>query len=144
MTSIPIARFGPSISIGRLLPPLALLLFIVRLGLPQDPDPLSSFQLHPDFQLELVAVEPLVMDPVDLAFDEHGDAYVLEMGGYPTASSDPERYPGNLIRLARLTNNTEYLDRAGRLLESFAPQLEEAPSAFPNMAVALSRWLETR
>ena len=43
----------------------------------------SSFQLNPDFQLELVAAEPLVFDPVDLEFDENGDAYVLEMPGYP-------------------------------------------------------------
>jgi putative membrane-bound dehydrogenase-like protein len=42
-----------------------------------------GFEIHPDFKLELVAVEPLVFDPVDMEFDENGDAYVLEMPGYP-------------------------------------------------------------
>ena len=43
----------------------------------------DSFLLHPDFEIELVASEPLIFDPVDLEFDENGDAYVLQMPGYP-------------------------------------------------------------
>jgi putative membrane-bound dehydrogenase-like protein len=43
----------------------------------------SSFLLHPEFDVELVASEPLIFDPVDLEFDDHGDAYVLQMPGYP-------------------------------------------------------------
>ncbi|WP_273567637.1 DUF7133 domain-containing protein [Maribacter halichondriae] len=43
----------------------------------------EGFQIHPDFTLQLAAAEPLVFDPVDLQFDEHGRAYVLEMPGYP-------------------------------------------------------------
>ncbi|MGH7495507.1 MAG: PVC-type heme-binding CxxCH protein [bacterium] len=46
-------------------------------------DTLQSFQIHPDFQIELVAKEPLVTDPVDMEFDEHGRAFVIEMTGYP-------------------------------------------------------------
>ncbi len=44
---------------------------------------LSTFVLHPEFQIELVASEPLVFDPVDMEFDESGRAFVLEMPGYP-------------------------------------------------------------
>ena len=44
---------------------------------------LASFQIHPDFQIELVASEPVVVDPVDLKFDEHGRAFVVEMPSYP-------------------------------------------------------------
>ena len=47
-----------------------------------QPD-LSSFRLHPDFRIELAAAEPVVFDPVDLAFDEAGNVFVLEMPGYP-------------------------------------------------------------
>ncbi len=49
---------------------------------------LEKFELDPIFQLTLVAAEPLVFDPVDMEFDEHGDAYVLEMPGYPFSDSD--------------------------------------------------------
>ncbi|HKK76429.1 MAG TPA: PVC-type heme-binding CxxCH protein [Saprospiraceae bacterium] len=43
----------------------------------------DGFEIHPAFRMDLVAAEPLVFDPVDMAFDEKGDAYVLEMPGYP-------------------------------------------------------------
>lgn len=43
----------------------------------------EGFVIHPDFQLELAAAEPLVFDPVDMEFDEQGRAFVLEMPGYP-------------------------------------------------------------
>ncbi|MEN2282125.1 PVC-type heme-binding CxxCH protein [Algoriphagus sp. SE2] len=44
---------------------------------------LEGFQLEPGFILERVAIEPLIRDPVDLEFNELGDALVLEMPGYP-------------------------------------------------------------
>ena len=44
---------------------------------------LHEFELHPDFKIELIAMEPVVLDPVDLLFDASGDLYVLEMPGYP-------------------------------------------------------------
>ncbi len=47
----------------------------------------EGFQLHPEFRMERVAAEPLVYDPVDLEFDEHGRAYVLEMPGYPLSDA---------------------------------------------------------
>ncbi|WP_276389359.1 PVC-type heme-binding CxxCH protein [Eudoraea chungangensis] len=43
----------------------------------------NSFQLHPDFKMDLVASEPLVFDPVELQFSPSGEAFVLEMPGYP-------------------------------------------------------------
>ena len=35
---------------------------------------LSTFQIHPDFTIELAAGEPLVFDPVEMEFDETGFA----------------------------------------------------------------------
>lgn len=35
------------------------------------------------FTLDLVAHEPIVNDPVDGCFDEHGNLYIAEMRGYP-------------------------------------------------------------
>ncbi|HLX65266.1 MAG TPA: PVC-type heme-binding CxxCH protein [Planctomycetota bacterium] len=46
---------------------------------------LATFQLPPDLRIELVAAEPLVVDPVDMAFDEDGRLYVAEMIDYPIA-----------------------------------------------------------
>jgi putative membrane-bound dehydrogenase-like protein len=43
----------------------------------------AGFQIEPGFDLTLVASEPLIKDPVDLEFNEKGEAMVLEMPGYP-------------------------------------------------------------
>ena len=43
----------------------------------------EGFVIQDGFSLTLVASEPLIKDPVDIEFDEDGDAYVLEMPGYP-------------------------------------------------------------
>jgi len=43
----------------------------------------DGFQIEPGFTLKRVAAEPLIKDPVDLEFNERGDAMVLEMPGYP-------------------------------------------------------------
>ncbi|MCP9763237.1 hypothetical protein EGI31_09730 [Lacihabitans soyangensis] len=43
----------------------------------------DGFEIQDGFKLELVASEPLIKDPVDLEFNEKGDAMVLEMPGYP-------------------------------------------------------------
>jgi putative membrane-bound dehydrogenase-like protein len=58
-------------------------------------DALESFRIHPDFEMQLVAAEPLVYDPVAMAFDELGRLYVVEMRGYS------ERHDANIgaIRL---------------------------------------------
>ncbi|MGB5171230.1 MAG: PVC-type heme-binding CxxCH protein [Eudoraea sp.] len=44
---------------------------------------INQFLLHPDFKIDLVASEPLVFDPVELQFSPSGEAFVLEMPGYP-------------------------------------------------------------
>ena len=36
---------------------------------------LESFQVHPDFRVEIFAAEPHVIDPVELVFDEDGRAF---------------------------------------------------------------------
>ncbi|MEJ5274813.1 MAG: neutral/alkaline non-lysosomal ceramidase N-terminal domain-containing protein [Thermogemmata sp.] len=57
--------------------------------LPQAPGPLSpqeelaSFRIVEGFQIELVAAEPDVVDPVAMCFDAKGRLYVCEMRGYP-------------------------------------------------------------
>ncbi len=43
---------------------------------------LATFKLHPGLEIELVASEPLIRDPVAMAFDENGRLYVAEMPEY--------------------------------------------------------------
>jgi putative membrane-bound dehydrogenase-like protein len=63
---------------------------------PLDPQAaLGSFKLHAGFRLVPIAVEPLVTDPVSLAYDAEGRAYVVEMRGYPY----PEKQPSGNISL---------------------------------------------
>src|SRR5690349_17750178 len=46
-------------------------------------DALKTFELPADFRIELVASEPLITDPVEIAFDADGLMYVAEMEDYP-------------------------------------------------------------
>ncbi|QDV45032.1 Neutral ceramidase precursor [Stieleria neptunia] len=51
---------------------------------PQDPaTSLKSIHVSDAYQVELVAAEPLVRDPVNLAFGDDGNLWVVEMGDYP-------------------------------------------------------------
>jgi putative membrane-bound dehydrogenase-like protein len=56
---------------------------------------LETFRLHEGFRIEQVAAEPLVTDPVAMAFDEQGRLFVIEMRGY---SEDAEQHLG-VVRL---------------------------------------------
>jgi putative membrane-bound dehydrogenase-like protein len=48
---------------------------------------IATFDLEPGFQMELLASEPLISDPVDMEIDEYGRLYVVEMPGYPIDKS---------------------------------------------------------
>ncbi len=50
---------------------------------PKEPlEALDTFVVHDGFRIEQVAAEPLVQDPVAMAFDERGRLFVVEMRGY--------------------------------------------------------------
>ena len=42
---------------------------------------LADLELEPGFEVQLVAAEPDVVDPVALVFDENGAMWVVEMRG---------------------------------------------------------------
>jgi len=54
---------------------------------------LGSFRVANGFTVQLVASEPLVVDPVAIAFDEHGRLFVVEMRGY---SEDGDKNLGRI------------------------------------------------
>lgn len=70
--------------------------------LPLEPaEALKSFEVKKGFRLELVAAEPLVVDPVALAFDENGRLFVVEMRDYS------ERRDEHLGRIRVLTDSDD-------------------------------------
>ncbi len=61
---------------------------------PQSPvsprESLKWFETEPGFQVELVAAEPQIVDPVSMQIDSKGRIWVVEMGDYPTADNAPK------------------------------------------------------
>lgn len=72
---------------------------------------MDSFQLEPGLRIELVAAEPMVVDPVAFAFDEDRRMYVAEDRGYPDPAEGGA--PTKLGRIALLedTNHDGRYDR---------------------------------
>ncbi|MEX2569029.1 MAG: PVC-type heme-binding CxxCH protein, partial [Cyclobacteriaceae bacterium] len=68
---------------------------------------LSTFELEEGFQIELVAGEPLVADPVDMEIDENGRLYVVEMHGYPLDVSGSGK-----VKILSDTNDDGIMDQS--------------------------------
>jgi len=93
---------------------------------PLSPDEaLKSFQLRKGFNIELFAAEPDVLDPVEMVFDEQGNAFVVEMYDYPF-KPEPGKEAGQIRMLADS-------DGDGRIdkFTVFADKLSEATSVLP-------------
>ena len=92
-------------------------------GPPSSPqESLAQIRVPSDIVVELVAAEPLVVDPVAMAFDEKGQLFVAEYRDYPTGPADPNAPP--LSRIRRLLDK----DGDGRMDEAniFADELPSA------------------
>jgi len=86
---------------------------------------MSTFTLNEDFKIELFAAEPFVLDPVEMVFDEQGNAFVVEMPDYPFK---PESGPGKgRIRMLSDSNGDGRIDNS----TIFADSLLEATSIQP-------------
>ncbi len=59
----------------------------------------QTFVVQQGFTLDLVAHEPVVNDPVDGCFDEHGNLFIAEMRGYPYSAE--VRLPQQPLPLGR-------------------------------------------
>ena len=77
---------------------------------------LSTFQVKPGFHLQLVASEPLIVDPIAISFDEHNRMFVVEMRDYS------ERRDERLGRIKMLedTNGDGVYDKASIYAEGMA------------------------
>lgn len=72
---------------------------------------MDSFQLEEGLRIDLVASEPLVVDPVAFAFDEDKRMYVIEDRGYPDAVEGGEPTTYGRIALLEDTDGDGQYDR---------------------------------
>ncbi|MEX0727134.1 MAG: PVC-type heme-binding CxxCH protein, partial [Planctomycetaceae bacterium] len=79
---------------------------------PKSPEEaLKTFETLPGFHMELVASEPLVVDPIAAAFDEWGNLYVAEMRDYPYFPSEGNK-PIGTVRMLRDVDDDGTFDEA--------------------------------
>ena len=76
-----------------------------------DTPPADGLVHHPDVRVELWASEPMVVDPVALAFAPDGSCYVVEMRDYPLGI-DGQGTPGGTVRRLRDTDGDGRADEA--------------------------------
>ena len=93
--------------------------FPVPESLPLAPeDAMATLRVAPGFRVELVAAEPLVEDPVAMAWDERGLLYVVEMRGFmPTVDGEGEQAPVGRVVVLEDTDHDGSMDRSGIYLE---------------------------
>lgn len=94
---------------------LLLVTLLLTTGCQQKPKPAiqadraentpEGFVVAEGFEIELIAREPLVADPVDMTIDEYGRFYIVEMPGYPLDVSGSGR-----VKLLSDTNGDGQLD----------------------------------
>jgi len=86
-------------------------------------DSLKSMVVRPGFQVELVAAEPLVQDPVAVDFDEQGRMYVVQLPPYNAYAVPEFKELGSIVVLEDADGDGRYEKRT-----VFAKQLNY-PSA---------------
>lgn len=67
---------------------------------------LENLVIADGFEIELIASEPLIRDPVDMAFDANGQLYVVEMPVYPSRRAGSP--PSNIILLTDTDDDGVY------------------------------------
>lgn len=123
---------------GKILPLLALLAFscqqesadestYTRKFITTNPDPaplppnisLKKFQLPPGYRIELVASEPMVQEPVAIAWDGNGAMYVVQMNTYMKDANATEEYePTSRIMRLEDTDWDGRMDKVSVFIDS--------------------------
>ena len=93
---------------------------------PRSPEEsLKAFEVAPDFEVQLVASEPLIFDPVAVAFDQNGQLFAVEYSDYPIGSPD-----GKPLSKVILLEDTDG-DGRSDVRHVFADKLKFAHSLMP-------------
>lgn len=77
---------------------------------------LKSLRVANGFRVELLAAEPLVMDPISLDWGPDGKLWVVEMGDYPLGSNDDGHSAGR-VRYLEDTNGDGQYDKSTVFLD---------------------------
>jgi putative membrane-bound dehydrogenase-like protein len=73
---------------------------------------LKAFKIQPGFHIELVASEPLVQDPIAIAFAPDGKIWVVEMRNYmPNVDGIGEDKPMGAITILESSHNDGHFDK---------------------------------
>src|SRR5215216_6009831 len=79
---------------------------------------LKTFTVAPGFRVEAVAVEPLVYEPVAMAFGADGRMWVVEMRGFmPNVDAEGEREPVASIAVLEDTDGDGRMDKRTEFLK---------------------------
>lgn len=86
---------------------------------------LTSMKVAPGYRVELVAAEPLVMDPVAFDWGPDGRLWVAEMRDYPNGLTwnkpgDPLNEPGGRIKVLTDTDGDGHYDKAAIFLDGLS------------------------
>ncbi|MFM7751250.1 MAG: PVC-type heme-binding CxxCH protein, partial [Opitutaceae bacterium] len=87
---------------------------------------LAAIRVPADLEVELVAAEPAVMDPVDIAWGPDGRIWVVEMADYPRGI-DGKGKPGGRVRVLESTRRDGRYDKS----TLFADGLRSPTTAVP-------------
>ncbi len=79
----------------------------------------ESMRVRPGFSIELMAHEPMVMDPVAFQWGPDGKLWVAEMADYPNGM-DGRGAPGGRVRFLEDTNDDGEYDQSTLLLDQVA------------------------
>lgn len=73
---------------------------------------LKHFHTEPGLRVELVVAEPMVVDPVAVAWDERGRMFVVEDRGYPTGPGKGKPPLGQVVLLEDTDHDRKYDKRS--------------------------------
>jgi mono/diheme cytochrome c family protein/glucose/arabinose dehydrogenase len=87
---------------------------------PKSPqESLKTFQIEKGLEVQLVAAEPLVQDPIFITFDEDGRLWVVEMRSFmPDIDGEGESLPLGRINILEDTNGDGKMDKSTIYLDS--------------------------
>lgn len=80
---------------------------------------LASFRVRPGFRVELVAAEPMVIDPINFEWGADGRLWVVEMRDYPQGL-DGKGQPGGVVKVLADTDDDGRYDKVTTFLDGVA------------------------
>jgi putative membrane-bound dehydrogenase-like protein len=95
---------------------------LIAFGMPAPKSPaeaLASFRVRPGFRVELVAAEPMVIDPIAFDWGADGRLWVVEMRDYPLGL-DGKGKPGGVVKVLEDTDGDGRYDKSTTFLEGVA------------------------